>query len=72
MKHGLVERFRAMEDVGRMWQRQARLGIAELERGNGREFIYMFAATSPLIVSSTSGKMTDLTYILDILRSLFE
>lgn len=30
IKHGLLERFHAMEDVARMWQRQARLGIAEL------------------------------------------
>ncbi|KAJ9108146.1 hypothetical protein QFC19_002614 [Naganishia cerealis] len=35
MKHGLMERFKAMEDVGRMWQRQARLGIAELQRADG-------------------------------------
>lgn len=35
MKHGLMERFRAMEDVGRMWQRQARLGMAELQSSNG-------------------------------------
>lgn len=37
MKHGLMERFKAMEDVGRMWQRQARLGIAELQRADGRK-----------------------------------
>jgi hypothetical protein len=37
MKHGLMDRFKAMEDVGRMWQRQARLGIAELQRADGRE-----------------------------------
>ncbi|KAJ9105456.1 hypothetical protein QFC21_001827 [Naganishia friedmannii] len=35
MKHGLMDRFKAMEDVGRMWQRQARLGIAELQRADG-------------------------------------
>lgn len=27
-----------MEDVGRMWQRQARLGIAELQRADGRKY----------------------------------
>jgi hypothetical protein len=37
MQQGLLERFKAMEDVGRMWQRQARLGIAELQRADGRE-----------------------------------
>ncbi len=37
MKHGLMERFKAMEDVARMWLRQARLGINELERESGRE-----------------------------------
>lgn len=35
MRHGLLERFQAMEDVGRMWIRQARLGIAELRQVNG-------------------------------------
>ena len=39
MQQGLLERFKAMEDVGRMWQRQARLGIAELQRADGRECI---------------------------------
>jgi hypothetical protein len=34
-----MERFRSMEQVGRMWQRQARLGMSELERAGGdREF----------------------------------
>lgn len=37
MRHGLMERFKAMEDVARMWLRQARLGINELERESGRE-----------------------------------
>jgi hypothetical protein len=45
MKHGLMERFRAMEDVARMWLRQARLGINELERSNGtqRECVFRFS-----------------------------
>ena len=37
MKHGLIQRFRAMEDVGRMWQRQARLGMHELEQAHERD-----------------------------------
>lgn len=38
MQHGLADRFRAMDEVGRMWQHQARLGLQALERGPDGEF----------------------------------
>jgi hypothetical protein len=37
MSRGLEERFRAMEAVGRMWVRQAKRGLDDMEKQNGKQ-----------------------------------
>jgi len=39
MSNGLEERFRAMEAVGRMWVRQAKRGLEDMEKHNGKHLI---------------------------------
>jgi hypothetical protein len=40
MSRGLEERFRAMEAVGRMWVRQAKRGLDDMEKHHGRSRFY--------------------------------
>jgi phage-related minor tail protein len=41
MANGLEERFRAMEAVGRMWVRQAKRGLEDMEKHSGMSTNYL-------------------------------
>lgn len=40
MSRGLEERFRSMEIVGRMWVQQAKRGLEDLDKMQGRLYVY--------------------------------